>query len=212
MTDLLPASLLGFALTCVVIEITPGPNMGYLATLAIVRGWPTGMAAVAGVALGLAIYGLAAALGLAALIEQSKLLYEALRWAGVAYLGWLAWEAWFEPDDAAPDTADGHNSGALRPAFQRGLVTNLLNPKAGIFYVAMVPTFVTAGTDHVLAQTLTLTGIFVVIATAIHSSIVLLASRLHGYLTNPAWQRPVRRVLALALGGIAIWFAVSTVR
>jgi threonine/homoserine/homoserine lactone efflux protein len=210
-TDLLPASLLAFALTCVVIEITPGPNMGYLATLAVVRGWPTGMAAVAGVALGLAIYGLAAALGLAALIERSPLLYEVLRWGGVAYLGWLAWEAWFEADDVAPDTADGHE-GALGPAFRRGLVTNLLNPKAGIFYVAMVPTFVTAGADRVLAQTLILSGIFVVIATAIHSSIVLLASRLHDYLTNPAWRRPVRRVLALALGAIAIWFAFSTVR
>ena len=211
MTDLLPASLLAFALTCALIEITPGPNMGYLAALALSRGWLAGMAAVAGVALGLTIYGLAAALGLAALIERSPLLYEVLRWAGVAYLGWLAWQGWFEADEVAPATADGHD-GALGTAFRRGLVTNLLNPKAGIFYVAMVPTFVTAGTDHVLAQTVLLSGIFVVIATAIHSSIVLLASQLHGYLTDPVWRRPVRRVLALALGAIAIWFAFSTMR
>jgi threonine/homoserine/homoserine lactone efflux protein len=209
-TDLLPASLLGFALTCVVIEITPGPNMGYLAALALSRGWRAGVAAVAGVALGLTIYGLAAALGLAALIERSPLLYEVLRWAGIAYLGWLAWDAWSEPDEIAPDAAGGHD-GALGTAFRRGLLTNLLNPKAGIFYVAMVPTFVTSGTD-VLAQTLLLSGIFVVIATAIHSSIVLLASRLHDYLADPAWRRPVRRVLALALAGIAIWFAFSTMR
>ena len=210
MTDLLPSSLLAFALTCAIIEITPGPNMGYLAALTLARGWLAGMAAVAGVALGLAIYGLAAALGLAALIERSSLLYEVLRWAGIGYLGWLAWEAWSEPDDIAPDAAGGHDV-ELRTAFRRGLVTNLLNPKVGIFYVAVVPTFVTA-TDRVLAQTLVLSGIFVLIATAIHSSIVLLASRLHDYLADPAWRRPVRRVLALALAAIAVWFAFSTMR
>jgi threonine/homoserine/homoserine lactone efflux protein len=209
-TDLLPSSLLAFALTCAIIEITPGPNMGYLAALTLARGWLVGMAAVAGVALGLAIYGVAAALGLAALFERSTLLYEVLRWAGIAYLGWLAWEAWSEPDDIAPDAAGGHDV-ALRTAFRRGLMTNLLNPKAGIFYVAVVPTFVTA-TDRVLVQTLVLSGIFVLIATAIHSSIVLLASGLHDYLADPAWRRPVRRVLALALAAIAIWFAFSTMR
>jgi threonine/homoserine/homoserine lactone efflux protein len=211
MTDLLPPSLLAFALTCAIIEITPGPNMGYLAALALARGWITGMAAVAGVAVGLTIYGLAAALGLAALIERSTIFYEVLRWAGIAYLGWLAWEAWFAQDDIAPDAANNRDD-ELRSAFRRGLVTNLLNPKAAIFYIAVVPTFVTAKGNDVLAQTLLLSGIFVVIATGIHSAIVLLASQVHDYLTDPTWRRPIRRVMALALAAITIWFAFSTMR
>jgi threonine/homoserine/homoserine lactone efflux protein len=210
-TDLFPPSLLAFALTCAIIEITPGPNMAYLAALSLSRGWRVGGAAVAGVALGLAIYGLVAALGLAAVIERSRLLYEALRWAGVAYLGWLAWEAWSCEQETAPDTAAGHD-GELRSAFWRGLITNLLNPKAAIFYVAMVPTFVSADTDRVVAQTLLLSGLFVLIASSIHLTIVLLASRLHGLLADPARLRVVRRFLALVLAGIAIWFAVSTAR
>jgi threonine/homoserine/homoserine lactone efflux protein len=207
----LPSSLLGFALTCVVIEITPGPNMGYLATLSVSRGWRVGAAAVAGVALGLAIYGFIAALGLAALIERSRLLYEILRWGGVAYMLWLAFEAWALERETAPDAADGH-PGELRSAFRRGLITNLLNPKAGIFYVAMVPTFVTPGTDDVMAQTLLLTGVFVAIASTIHLGIVILASRLHGPLTEPSRRQTVRRALAVLLAAIAVWFAWSTAR
>lgn len=210
MMDALPSSLLAFALTCVIIEITPGPNMAYLAALSLSRGWRVGVAAVAGVAFGLAIYGLVAALGLAALIERSRLLYEVLRWAGVAYLFWLAYEAWVSERETSPGTAEGGDE-ELRSAFRRGLITNLLNPKAAIFYVAMVPSFVTAN-GQVATQTLILSAVFVTIATAIHLAIVLLASRLHGVLADPARRRVARRVLAVVLAGIAVWFAVSTRR
>ena len=78
-------------LTCFVIEVTPGPNMAYLAVLSAVKGRRAGYAATAGIALGLMIVGFATALGLAALISNSYLGYEVLRWGGVAYLFWLAW-------------------------------------------------------------------------------------------------------------------------
>ena len=73
MSGLTPPAILAFALTCAIVELTPGPNMGYLATLSVSHGARVGLAAVAGVALGLAVYGLVAALGLAAVIEQSHL-------------------------------------------------------------------------------------------------------------------------------------------
>jgi threonine/homoserine/homoserine lactone efflux protein len=209
-SDLPPSTLLAFALTCVIIEITPGPNMAYLAALSLTRGWRVGIAAVAGVALGLAVYGVVAALGLAALIDSSRVLYESLRWGGVAYLAWLAYEAWSSEREAAPGTVDDPHE--RRSAFRRGLITNLLNPKAAIFYVAMVPTFVTPGAGHVTTQTLLLSAIFVAIASSIHLTIVLLASRLHAPLADPARRRMVRRILALVLGGVAIWFAWSTAR
>lgn len=203
-------SLLAFALTCLVIEITPGPNMAYLAALSLSQGVRAGLAAVAGIALGLAVYGVAASLGLSAIIDNSAFLYEALRWGGVAYLLWLAWEAWAAEREVSPDAVDG----GINPwtAFRRGLITNLLNPKAAVFYVAVLPDFIQIGKGAVAAQTLMLSAIYVGIATAIHLTIVLLASRLQRVIATAAQRRTIRRVLAVLLVAIAVWFALSTSR
>jgi threonine/homoserine/homoserine lactone efflux protein len=211
MTDAFASSLGAFALMALAIEVTPGPNMGYLAVLSLSRGWQVGVAAVIGVGLGHAVYGVAAALGVAALIDASPVLYEILRWAGVAYMAWLAFEAWGSEKEAAPEITDHADPRQVRLAFQRGLVTNLLNPKAAIFFIAVVPTFVQPGRS-VVAQTLILSGIFVAVATAVHTAIVLLAGRVQGFANEPSRRRPVRRVLALVLLGIAGWLAWSTAR
>jgi threonine/homoserine/homoserine lactone efflux protein len=204
-----PATLLAFAMTCVIIEITPGPNMAWLAALSLTQGWRTGLTAVAGVALGLSAYGIAAALGIAAIIENSPLLFQALRWGGVAYLLLLAWDAWSTADEiaSADVTDEGHHRAS---AFHRGLITNLLNPKAAVFYVAMLPEFVNVSAGHVAAQTLTLSGIYVAIATAIHALIVLLASSVRGPIGRSGQMKTVRRILAFALAGVAIWLAWAT--
>lgn len=205
-------SLLAFALTCFVIEITPGPNMAYLAALSLSQGVRAGLAAVAGIALGLSIYGVAASLGLGVVIDSSRFLYETLRWGGVAYLLWLAWEAWTAEREVAPDAVEGRSAIGAWTAFRRGLITNLLNPKAAVFYVAVLPDFVRIGQGSVTAQTLMLSAIYVGIATAIHLIIVLLASRLQSVIATAEQRRTVRRVLAVLLAAIAIWFAFSTGR
>ena len=105
MADAASGSLLAFALLSLVVELTPGPNMAYLAALSLSRGARTGLAAVAGIALGLSAYGVAAAFGLAALVNQSAFLYEALRWAVILYLLWLAWEAWATEQNTSPAQA-----------------------------------------------------------------------------------------------------------
>jgi threonine/homoserine/homoserine lactone efflux protein len=203
--------LLAFALTCVIVEITPGPNMTYLAALSLSYGVRTGFAAVAGIALGLMSYGVTAAFGLAALIDNSPLLYGLLRWTGVAYLLWLAWESWASEREASPDAADG---GDGRPwlAFRRGLVTNLLNPKAAVFYVAVLPEFIQADGRPTFTQTLLLSVIYVGIATLIHSGIVAMAGALQTTVATTDRRRMIRRGLALVLVGIAVWFALSTGR
>jgi threonine/homoserine/homoserine lactone efflux protein len=206
-----PPSLLAFALTCAIIEITPGPNMAYLAALSLSRGWRTGLAAVAGVALGLSAYGIAAALGVAAIIESSTLLYQALRWGGVVYLLWLAWDAWSSVDDITTNETSGQDH-ERASAFRRGLITNLLNPKAAVFYVAVLPEFLDPGAGRIATQTLTLSAIYVAIATLIHAGIVLSASRLRTIIVKPAQVRLIRRALALALVVIAAWLAWSTAR
>lgn len=201
--------LLAFALTALIIEITPGPNMTYLAALSLSSGMRTGFAAVAGVAIGLATYGVVAALGLAAVIDNSPLLYGILRWGGVAYLLWLAWETWSSERETSPDMTDGPD-GEPWIAFRRGLITNWLNPKAAVFYVAVLPEFIRPGAGSVMSQTLALSAVYVAVATVIHSGIVLLAGSLQSKIATPDKRRTVRRLLALALVTIAIWFALTT--
>jgi len=185
--------------------------MAYLAALSLSRGWRTGLAAVAGVALGLSVYGAAAALGVAAIIESSTLLYQALRWGGVIYLLWLAWDAWSSVDDITTNETSGQDH-ERASAFRRGLITNLLNPKAAVFYVAVLPEFLDPAAGRMAAQTLTLSAIYVAIATLIHAAIVLSANRLRTIIVKPAQVRLIRRALALALVLIAIWLAWSTAR
>ncbi len=209
MTLDLAASILPlFTLTALLIELTPGPNMAYLATLALDRDRAVAMAAVAGVALGLAVVGTLAALGVAAAIEQSTLLYQALRWLGVGYLLWLAATGFFSNAEASSeDVAAGMASG-----FARGLVANLLNPKAAVFYVSVLPNFVRTDAGHVTSQTLLLGAVYVTVATAVHTAIVLAAGALRPVLVRPDTRKTVRRVLSVALAGIAVWFAVVTRR
>jgi threonine/homoserine/homoserine lactone efflux protein len=205
------SSLGAFALTALAIEVTPGPNMGYLAVLSLSRGWQVGVAAVIGVGLGHAVYGLLAALGVAALIDASPLLYEILRWAGVAYMVWLAYEAWSSESETSPDIADHADPRLVRRAFRHGLVTNLLNPKAAIFFIAVVPSYIVAG-QSVVKQTLILSAIFVLVATAVHLTIVLLAGQLQDFTNEASRRKPIRRALAIVLLGIAAWLAWSTAR
>jgi threonine/homoserine/homoserine lactone efflux protein len=194
-------------MTCIIIEATPGPNMGYIAVLSASDGRRAGFAAVAGIALGLLIIGVASALGVATLITNSAIAYQILRWGGIFYLLWLAWETW------KPETMMSQKEiqSLIYNAkfFKRGLITNLLNPKAAIFYVAMLPKFITH--DHsAMTQAIILTLVFVFVATAIHGSIVVLAGSAHRFLEDDKRRRIIRRFLAVTLIGIAIWFAIGT--
>lgn len=201
-----PAVLIAFAGTCFLIEATPGPNMGYLAILSISNGRKAGFSATAGIALGLLIVGLTAAFGLATIISNSPFLYQTLRWAGVLYMLYLAWEGWRgEEETSAGSTRNTHRS----VYFKRGLIVNLLNPKAAVFYVAILPSFISADTS-ILPQATALTVLYVVIATFIHASVVVLASTLRPFLENPRYNMIARRVLSALLALVAIWFAIDT--
>jgi len=208
MNDALLSSLWAFALASLLIELIPGPNQTYLAALTLSRGVKAGFAAVAGIALGLSIYGLAAALGVATLISESRTLFEILRWAGALYFLWLAWESWHDE----PKEETGTERERPGDSFRRGMITNLLNPKAAIFYVSVLPGFVVPGAASVFVQTALLSLVFVSVATLTHVAVVLLAGQLHRFLADPRFRVPVRRGLALALVGVAIWFLFATAR
>lgn len=201
-----PAALTGFVIASVLMEITPGPNMAYLAILSLSDGRRAGYAAVAGVALGLLIVGLASALGVGAAITASPLAYQALRWGGVAYLLWLAWDGWRDADEPPEHAAQGSS---LARFFGRGLITNLLNPKAFAFYVAVLPGFISLN-GPVVPQAVTLTLIYVAVASVIHLGIVTAADFSRRVLTDDRRRTTLRRVLSVLLALVAIWLAVNT--
>ena len=198
-------TLADFALLSAVIEVTPGPNMTYLAVIAATEGRRRGYAAVLGVCLGLAVIGVAAAFGLAVVISGNPAVYQALKWAGVAYLLWLAWDGWRGADEAVQHAKAGSSAAKF---FRRGLITNLLNPKAALFYVSVLPGFV-VGSEAVQGQTLVLTGIYVMIATLVHAGIVTAAGAARRLLEEPMRQKLMRRGLAVVLVGVAVWFALG---
>ncbi|MBL8572106.1 MAG: LysE family translocator [Hyphomicrobiaceae bacterium] len=203
---MIPTLLGSFALTALVIELTPGPNMAWLAGLTLTEGRRAGIAAVAGIALGLAIVGIAAALGVAALIDQIPALFQVLRFAGAAYLVYLAWDTWRGEEE----DADGLRGVRFGVYFRRGLITNLLNPKSALFYVAVLPRFLGLDGSGRVIEAVVLSIVYVAIATAVHLGVVLAAARLFGTLTNDARRRRIRAGFALALLVIAVWFVIGT--
>lgn len=202
-----PDALPAFLLTALLIELTPGPNMAYLAIVAGAEGRRAGLAAVAGVALGLAIIGGIAAFGVAALLSASPAAFAALRWGGTFYLLYLAVEAWMSAREVSPGKA--RPPGGVSRHFGRGLIVNLLNPKAFLFYVAVLPRFIPAGYE-VEPGAVWLTIAYVALATAIHLVIVLGAARLQPWLTSEHRQQTARRVFAVLLAGVAIWFLATS--
>jgi threonine/homoserine/homoserine lactone efflux protein len=203
-----PGVIIPFLVAIALIELTPGPNMGWLALVSLGRGRMAGFAAVAGVTVGLAVWMLAAAFGLTQLLLIWPPLYQLIRWAGVIFLLWLAWEAW--RGDSDPAVADGEDQRTLRGLFLRGMTGNLLNPKAAVFYVALVPTFMRPDHGSPLAQALTLGGLHLAVAVAIHSIIVLGAAGASATVMRRVQGPVLRAIMAGGIAVVALWMAWET--
>ena len=205
-------NLFTFLLAVLLLELTPGPNMAYLATLALSRGRAAGLIATAGVAFGLAVHATVAGLGAGVLIQQYPLLYDVLRWIGVGYLLYLAWEGWQTDRQVSPERA--YLAVTAGPLFLRGFLSNVFNPKSILFFVSVLPTFVGTGpgAPSLPIQMAVFGSLYVGIATAVHGSIVILAAQLRPWLMEGPRQQTVRRILAVLLALVAIWLAWATRR
>lgn len=197
-----PGALWPFLVAVALVELTPGPNMAWLAALTVAEGRIAGLRAVTGVTLGLAVYMLASVIGVTGAIAAAPSVYAALRLAGVAYLMWLAFEAWRGAGDIAAADGDG------AAPFRRGLIANLLNPKAAVFYVTLLPGFIAPDHGAFWTQALILGAAHISVSVAVHVGIVFAAdhtARLLG-VTEPSPRAIVlRRGLAIAIGLVAAW-------
>jgi threonine/homoserine/homoserine lactone efflux protein len=212
MTTLLPGLelLIPFVATVGLLELTPGPNMGYLAIVSGRWGRIAGLATVAGVTLGLLLYLTASVAGVAEMLVRTTWLYESIRWLGCAYLVWLAVETW--RGDRTPPGAEPERRHPMR-LFLRGFVANVLNPKNALFYAVLLPTFIEPARGSVAIQALSLGLIHVAVATFVHGAIVLTASGLHPKVA--AWDKGsgaivVRHAFAVALLAVAAWMVWET--
>lgn len=197
--------IIGFALAVLLIELTPGPNMAWLAGLAATHGRRVGLAAVVGVAVGLLVNGMLAALGLAALLEAAPWLWHALQWTGAAMMTFLAIEAWRGAEQERPPDIEQRS---LRRYFYTGAFINLLNPKAYVFFIAVAPGFL-HGETLTLRNAMLLAFISVSIATAIHLAIISTGARAQAWLSDTRRRRLAQRGFALVMLGVAVSFVIS---
>jgi threonine/homoserine/homoserine lactone efflux protein len=136
-----------FAIAAGLLTITPGVDTVMVLRTATVEGARRAALAAVGIGLGCLVWGLGIALGLGALIAASPWLFMVVRWGGAAYLAWIGIGLLLHPRhgldlDASADAATGQGATLW---LRRGLITNLLNPKIGIFYISFLPQFVPAG-------------------------------------------------------------------
>jgi threonine/homoserine/homoserine lactone efflux protein len=193
-----------FVATALVLNATPGADMLYTVTRTLQSGVRAGCVAALGIGAGCALHALAAALGLAALLAATPWAFDAARWAGAAYLLWLAAglaRAAGRAPPAAPETTP--TPPHLRAVFLQGVLTNVLNPKVALFFLAFLPQFVDAAAPHKAAAFLFLGAVFVVNGTLFLCAVVLLSQRARRAAAAPALRR------ALNLAGAALFAALA---
>jgi threonine/homoserine/homoserine lactone efflux protein len=177
-----------FALSVLALNATPGVDLLFVVTRTLQRGAPAGLAGAAGISAGCIVHALAAAFGLAALLAVSATAFTAIKWVGAAYLVWLAIGmlrvALTAPAEAAARLAPPPPQ-PLGQVFRQGLLTNVLNPKVALFFLAFLPQFIDAGaTDKTLAFLL-LGGWFVVQSALFLAALTLLTARLRQRVQGP---------------------------
>lgn len=207
-----PSTVFAFALLCLGMSLTPGPNMMYLVSRSICQGRRAGLVSLGGVGLGFLFYMLAAAFGITALLLAVPLAYDGLRLAGAAYLLYLAWQA-LRPGGRSPFQVRDLPVDSNRRLFAMGLVTNLLNPKAAMMYLSLLPQFIDPARGNVLTQSLALGSLQIIISLSLNALIATAAGTIATFLgSRPLWLVLQRWVMGTALAGLGLRMALESRR
>src|SRR6185369_10822600 len=204
-----------FAATVFVVNATPGVDMMFTLANTLRHGVAGCIAAALGIVAGCVVHTFVAAFGLAALLAASATAFALVKWAGAAYLVWLAIgmlraaaSASVPAGDAVGRGGDGaaparDRAASLGRLFRQGLLTNVLNPKIAIFFLALLPQFIDGGAPAKLVSFLFLGAWFVVQGALFMIAFVVLVAPLRRWRASPAW----RRALNAAGAGIFVWLA-----
>jgi len=198
------SSFLVFVGAALLMALTPGPNMIYLISRSLCQGRGAGLMSWLGVVLGFTVHMVCASVGLTALFMAVPLGYELLKFGGALYLLWLAWQA-LRPGARSPFEARDLPPESPRKLFTMGLLTSILNPKVAIFYLSVLPQFVSPEGGSVLAQSLLLGATQVGIGSTVNLLVTLSAAGIAGWFgRHRFWLATQRWLMGLVLGALAI--------
>lgn len=193
-----------FVGAALLMALTPGPNMIYLVSRSLCQGRAAGLMSWLGVVLGFTVHMLGAAIGLTALFMAVPLGYELLKFAGAVYLLWLAWQA-VRPGSRSPFEASDLPAEPRHKLFVMGLLTSILNPKVAIFYLSVLPQFISPDAGSVLSQSLLLGATQICIGSMVNLAVTLSAAAIAGWFAkNQFWLAVQRYVMGLVLGALAL--------
>jgi threonine/homoserine/homoserine lactone efflux protein len=212
------AATIAFSLAALLLTITPGLDTMFVARTAMASGARAGMVGGVGVCLGTLTWAAASATGLTALLAASHLAYDALRFIGAVYLGFVGvrmlWasgrRAQTEPMVEKPGTGWTPGSARVTPsrAFRTGLLTNLLNPKVGAFYLTLLPQFIPAHAP-VFAFSMLLASIHAAEGIAWFGVVIVAMTRVRRLLRRDSIRRTLDRLTALVFIGFGARLAIG---
>lgn len=192
---------LDFLIIALIVVATPGTGVLYTLAAGLSRGAKASAVAAFGCTLGIVPHMLAAITGLAALLHASALAFDIIRYAGVAYLLWMAWQTW--RDRGALSLGNATNGAGVgktaRQVTVEAILLNLLNPKLSIFFFAFLPQFVRADADDALAKMLGLSAVFMALTFGVFVLYGVFAAAVRDHvLSRPAILLWLRRTFAAA--------------
>lgn len=197
-----------FLLISFVIVASPGIGVVYTLAAGLARGSRASVLAAFACTLGIVPHLLAAMLGIAALLHTSALAFDLVKYAGVAYLLWMAWQSLREQGVLKVEKADDARS-SLRVLVD-GILINILNPKLSIFFVAFLPQFIASDEAHPLLRMLELSGVFMAMTFCVFALYGLFAAAMREHvISRPAVLRWMRRSFAAAFVALGARLALQ---
>ncbi|CAG4886739.1 LysE family translocator [Paraburkholderia saeva] len=202
------ATLTLFSGACLALTMTPGPDMLLIASRSVTQGRSAGFTSLAGILAGTYCHAMLAAFGLSRLFLAVPVAYDVVRFAGAAYLLYLAWKTLRASPLSISPAASGARFSVQR-IFRQGLLTNLLNPKMALFVLALFPQFVRPQDGAVAFQILTLATVLNFIGLIVNGIVIIFASRLtQRWLCRRHQSRTPQYLLASVFAGLAARLAV----
>jgi threonine/homoserine/homoserine lactone efflux protein len=209
-----PVHLLVYIGIVVAIALLPGPDTAVVTKNALIHGREAALGSAIGVNVGLSVWTLATALGVAAILRSSATVYDALKLVGALYLVWIGartlWDSRRPRGGAAAGTAAASGPRAIdrRGGFRQGVISNLANPKVGIFFTSLLPQFVSPH-GSALLQMLMLGAIFLTFNVFWMCGYALAAVRLAHVLSRARVKAVIDRFSGLVLVGVGIRLAIE---